>query len=543
MEPLNPSPKAIRNPDCTAPSSLAPVSPHDVPAIRRKGNLPSARALIDLVFAGLFLLLALTFFQQAMSQEVIADESQFVAAGRLVLQGFFPTVDYPYVHQPVIPLVYGMLFTLTNHYLLIARGFSVLCVLASVLAVFLHGRARLTMEGLRPASFVFLGACVLLLGFNWNLCIGFWASEHPPATLLLLLALLAALRAHEQKSPRWTFWSSAALALAISTRAQMALQLLPFAAAALVTGLHAGLLKKSVGAFAAGCALGALPMLLIAALNPYAYLFDLFLFHTHVDQRYLAAVGDALSRKDEWKLLLQTLFDFNAKYLTLAALFGLLCFVLVLARRRLHPPFASMLTCSVALVAAASAFAKNVAYTSYFFGLLFLMMLFILQVHSFLSPPGRTALSAVVVLFALLTFWSKRDWLPRFDARISPSNWYLTRVHTVECAFLRSNVPSGKILTLSPLWPVEAGCGIYKEMVAEPFSFQTANFASDADVARRGIVGPRNLERFLAPQPPSAVYVGCFTNKEAPLEQYALAHDFTRRTTPFGARLYVPAGK
>jgi len=88
----------------------------------------------------------------------------------------------------------------------------------------------------------------------------------------------------------------------------------------------------------------------------------------------------------------------------------------------------------------------------------------------------------------------------------------------------RVRVGNGKVLTLAPIIPLEAGLDIYPEFVTGPFALRTAHLLDPADRVRFKMVSGTDLEELLRPAPPSAILVG-ETDKDDPLIQFAKRHD------------------
>jgi len=142
-------------------------------------------------------------FGRAVERPLSHDEHQFVASGALLAnEGLVPYVDYAYFHMPYLTFVYGALFGLSDHLLLTARAFSVLCAWLTLLLVFATTwrlwRSRSEGVALLMAS----GALVLVLlnplfvytsGLSWN---------HDLPTLLMVAAFLAHLSALRSGSGR-----------------------------------------------------------------------------------------------------------------------------------------------------------------------------------------------------------------------------------------------------------------------------------------------------------------------------------------------------
>lgn len=92
---------------------------------------------------------------------------------------------------------------------------------------------------------------------------------------------------------------------------------------------------------------------------------------------------------------------------------------------------------------------------------------------------------------------------------------------------MRSLVPEGRILTLASAWPIEAGLKIYPEFATAPFAWRAAHLVPANQRARLRMIGPENLERFLADFPPAGVLAGVEDETlEKALVAYAEQHGF-----------------
>src|SRR4029077_7754887 len=70
-------------------------------------------------------------------RELNRDEEQFISAGALFARhGYLPYLDYPYFHVPNLDYIYVVLFTQSNHLLLTARAFNILCAWLTLLLIF-----------------------------------------------------------------------------------------------------------------------------------------------------------------------------------------------------------------------------------------------------------------------------------------------------------------------------------------------------------------------------------------------------------------------
>lgn len=90
----------------------------------------------------------------------------------------------------------------------------------------------------------------------------------------------------------------------------------------------------------------------------------------------------------------------------------------------------------------------------------------------------------------------------------------------------------GPVLTLSPLYPLEAGLPIYPEFSAGLFGWRVTPYLGEELAARYALVDAEGLPALLEARPPSAILTGFNPELEAPLIAYAEARGFTARAIP-----------
>jgi hypothetical protein len=147
--------------------------------------------------------------------------------------------------------------------------------------------------------------------------------------------------------------------------------------------------------------------------------------------------------------------------------------------------------------------------------------------YTALAPLGqvRLALFGGMILIGCLPGF--RLLLQNGSHALDSKNWIVTRVQ-VASQDIRKRIEargvSGPILTLSPIFALDAGLPIYRELSAGPFFFRTADHLSTATVESLHGVSPATLDALLQRRPPSAVLVG---KEPAFLEQPLI--DFAER--------------
>jgi hypothetical protein len=129
--------------------------------------------------------------------------------------------------------------------------------------------------------------------------------------------------------------------------------------------------------------------------------------------------------------------------------------------------------------------------------------------------------------------------LPILQRLGSPQRWTAMHVHQIGGS-LRA-LTNGKVLTLSPIFPLEGGLDIYRQLATGPFAWRVAPLVPKARRALVGLVAASDLDEFLAHARPAAVLTG-FANYdlERPLDLYARRHGYQLRQIPDGLNVWLP---
>lgn len=98
-----------------------------------------------------------------------------------------------------------------------------------------------------------------------------------------------------------------------------------------------------------------------------------------------------------------------------------------------------------------------------------------------------------------------------------------------------------RVLTLGPLYALEAGCDIYTELSSGSIVYRIANRLTPEERRITHTIGPQTLNEILAECPPAAVIVGVerdkFRSLEDPLRQLATPDWRSVNAEPFQAYL------
>ena len=457
-------------------------------------------------------------FLTAMGRNLNHDEHQFVApAAALASDGLQPYRDFPLFHLPHLLFLYAALSRVFDHPFLVARLVSVLCSFATAALIF-QECWRNPPFGDPRWRFAAVGAVVFLVldplfffttGRAWN---------HDTSGFLVVLATILQVNAARRDSIPHAIASAVCGGLAAGTRLTCAPILIPLWFSIWFFPAPIRRRAKIAGTYliAATAALGPSLYYLFAHTEP--FLFGNFQFPR---LRLLDPENERIRKSMHPLRKLRFFF----KEVALPSLPLFLTYIVFTVRRRADFTFATTLVIAILPFALLGCFAPSRYQYQHFFIVTPLLVLGVVYGISSASPCRKWALAWLIlsVLTCSLSFLYKSssslsfapvdDWFPNRIARIG--------------ARLRELSPRGPILTLAPIYPIEAGLRTYPEFSTGPFAWKSARFVSPERRERLHVIAPDDLEAFLAATPPGAILTGVEeTSLEKPLVEYCRTHQF-----------------
>lgn len=478
-------------------------------------------------------------FARAMMRFHDLDEHQFVAPPALLVQeGLLPYADYPYFHMPTLIYAQGVLLACCSWPLLAARTLSVACGTATVLLLFCHGWRLLA--GVPTARHWLLsgGPCLVFLTSRLFTYTNGWAWNHDAATLCMLGALLLNLRGLERGRVAPIALAGLLFGLAAGVRLSFALAFVPLAASVCLSRSPLTRRQRAVAVSLAALAavVALLPAVVHLARHRDAFLFGNLGYARLNTEFYARSSSAAISLPGKAYHLAQTFLTDpgNAVLLLLAVagawraprwvVLGLLPFLLI------------------------GAWGPSPTQYQYYYMLLpFLLVTAQYGVAAASTDPAAERrwrrLVWLGVLVAALPGLPRWYWhvvyLPRPDA------WVPVRVHRMG-EWVREHVPdSGRVLTLEPGVPLEAGVRVYPEYTVGRFVMHVGELMTSPQRSRYGMAWGEQLDELLRQRPPEAVLVQRrIEHLAVPLREYAYRNGFELHRSPDGQYdLWVrPAG-
>ncbi len=421
------------------------------------------------------------------------DEHQFLASACLVARaGLQPYRDFAYFHVPNLVYLYAP-FCWSEHPFLWARLFNGACAFALCLIIFCVVRRRWQRCGNLVAAAAVILFCngdifKFTAGKIWN---------HSSGALCALLAILALLR-------RWFFASGLLLGMALGIRLSFAPLVLPFLLAIFVGAQR----WRRLLLFGAGGAIANLPSIYFCLTSGDNFRFAQFGYRT-LNRLYLKETAPGFDPGLAIKLqqLLQDLrADLPSAAIFVIALLGISLLAVDAFRGRAKVTRETWFLAALLPFLFIGSLAPKPVHEQYWFQLLpFLLLLGLLALGQVQARLLSIFGGAVLLLFAVLSLPKH----PNFDKLRQRKGWTPHRVARA-AAEIRDALPRNDepVLTLSPIYLIEAGLPFVSEFATGPFAWRVSHFVSSAEAARRKMPWAPGIVDFLRTQPLRGVVTG-----------------------------------
>ena len=504
----------------------------------------NAALYLGVVIVSLFLLLCLN-----VKTNLEVDENVFVTSGVLLNKGLLPYRDYQYNHMPTLVLIYGLLLRSSSYLLLTARCFSMLCATAAVtlmFAVALRAFSPLT----RRAQLIYaVGIALLFLAnplFDYTAGLA-WNHDFPVLCCLIGFLLI---RHTMMKGGRITcaIVAGICLGLAITSRLTFAPTLLPFT---LFVGCYPGLSRKRraqcLAALALGVIIASLPSAWVCLQAPREAWFGNLIYPSLNTEYHLAhnfSGHRPFTIAARLWFLVTICFSMPGNGV-LIALFGWLMIGGLRSREWLRDPQRFELAILLLMVAVltAAGFAASPLYKQYLYDATPFLILGTLRALA--AVPGLQDNLRVRRFFIGAVAIAVVCSIPQFNGVLllgSFHDWGAVQVHDVGQTIAARTAP-GAVLTLEPIYALEAGRGIYPELATGRFSVRGGQYLSPALQRQHKMSSPDGLYILLTQKHPVGVFLtGTDIELEPPMEHDAAALGYAPLPLPPFGTLWIRPG-
>ena len=488
------------------------------------------KIIFILLTCSFFIIAFLLLFFKSMNYYLIYDEHQFIASAVLLsIKVLFPYRDYPYFHMPNLVFLYGFIYQFSDYLLLSARLFSTICATITLGLIFFTTSHLFKTIGYLNNFFIAAGSVILLItnygfistsGLSWN---------HDLPVLLTLAAFLTHCSGIRYEQNRYFFLSGLLIGFAIGTRLSFAPALIPFYG---VLALHQpkkdGKLLRSFCWFSLGVIISLLPAILLFLVSSKKFLFD-NLSYANLNTIYRQKTNYQVAMDTRGKLI----YIYNILSTPSNALL-LLIFIYYSITSKMHSGENRKHRMEFAFIAILlpflliGALAPTPSWPQYFFVLIPFIIVGIVYLMAD-SAISVGFLNRDTKLFLIVVMLSMFYGIPHYlnsNYFGSPNRWVTTRVHKLG-SYMAKVVGNGKILTLSPIFPLEGGLEIYEEFAVSPFAWRTASLLTPKERKEFQFVAADDLEGFLQKKGlPRGILVGTEPDLEPPLINYAEKNEY-----------------
>lgn len=465
----------------------------------------------------LVIVLAVSMLANGMMKPVSRDEQMYCTAGVLLNQGHQIYQDFAYPAQlPYHALLLSGLYRLfhTSHYLLVGRLVSVACDIAVVVLILgIYRRAF----GTHRLAGRWLGLAAVTL-YAFNPLVGYasgYAWNHDVVIFCVVFAFSLFMRTGFRRKPR--FWRLASIGALLAVATCMRITTAPVALLFLLAILLAarGSLHNRVRT--------ALPFLIAGLLvlswplwifmqAPRAVRLNLIQIPSLYGQ-WLQELGVAYSKTT---LTLDCLT--TPGYLALLVTAGYLGIALIRRRSSLRGIAKRnlLVATGTVLLLYFVAFVPPTMWHQYWAVPVPMVLIAcaypiaLLRQEEEKPDQNRPFQVACGVMFACagVAVMCTPTILRRSPAVLVPERWGPVALHRTAVDIASKTKEPKLILTLGPLYALEGGCDIYRELACGSIVYRAAHAIPPEDRTLTPTVAPETLETLLSQEPPSAVIVG-----------------------------------
>lgn len=500
--------------------------------------------------AALLLLLAAGLFARVMTYPLRHDEQLFVAAAALASEGALYQ-DLGYNHLPNLPLLLNAILAAVGgeHLMLVGRIAIFLCWLLAGAALVLIARGASAGVAMGAVGLLFLAAEPILQGPA-----GMTVTNNFMPVPFALWGVYFFLDGAEGARPIHLLASGVLLALALGLKANYVFLIPPFAVAALLVPRRLSFGRR-LGSVAlpllAGGTIGGLPTLYHLAVDPRGFLAHVTGYHRGPHVAFWQAAPEPKVMGLGEKLLLAEELWLGGTAVLLAlvvATTGIVRWEVGKRTIAVHgpPSWPVLLAAGLVVLGMLVSFVPTPAFPQYFLPPIpFAIVLAILLYGQLDAMSRRLARPTIIAAAAIAAAIGLPRLLIDLSKLAAPSQWTAMKTERL-AAHIAAHVGRGKVATLAPIYPLEAGLDVYPELAAGPFVYRVAHLIPPADRRHYRLVSAGSLPTLLDSDPPAGILVGLEDEFDPAFVDYARTRGYVAAPLPqaetrYGTlRLYVP---
>ena len=477
------------------------------------------------------------------------DESQFMASAFLFYsQGLHPYRDFAYFHMPNLVYIYSLFFG-TENPLLTARIFTAICGFGMCATLIYYGRHLLKGHNEWGRLIIPIALAVILChSYIYKISL-YHVWNHASSALLTVLALTAITKWNLDKPDKsYILFSGFTLGMAIGIRLSIAPLIVPFIYVILSRpDLTFAKRKSQLLLFTLAGSIANLPALYFLLLH-----FDSFWFGNLIYPQMNMAFYEEIGRTDAMGLLGKIEFFWkkvlrrhNEKLILLAMVPALILFLTSLISSQEKRTNQSLFLIMTLIFSMVGSFAATPSQRQYYFILFPIAILLTLQLYSLCKHrPLQLMLLGTVTAFTFVSFttYSPYTMRGRLHGMLLGQETVGISTFNQDIFYLKNRFQTSresKILTLSPVYPVNAGLDIYPQFTTGPFAWKTSHLIDKQRAQKQNLPIKEDLQIFMTQQPPAGILTGDEKQEDIPLIEAAIELNYHPESLPSGNILWV----
>jgi len=465
-----------------------------------------------------------------------SDDNHFAMGAQLVAEGYTPYAHFPYFQMPYAAYIYGGILNidLSTHKYLILRLTNLAFCLAAIAVVY-----KICLKAAKSKLVALSGVLLLSASEFLNLAAE-QLNSYAIANFFAILAFASLVIVTQSANSR-TFLSALFLGAAIASKLYYALlapPILIFAITLSQPGTHRAMLK-TFALWSAGLAIALIPVGLVAAADPVAFIFGNYGYHIiNSEYRELSQSGDGMSLPAKLKFLSQMLG--KPTYLSIV-IFGVILFSSVsrwsTTQQFEHRAFIAATGSFTFMLVAAMA--PRPLWPSYFlaplpFAIIALAYLYGTgsKTEEFREQRWDLRLANVAAFVVALTIPTN---LYHLKKAMDMDSWSTVSIHKhgkqIHDLSARQG-DNGKLLTFEGLYAIEGGLPFYRQMAGATFAYRVGDLMHDDLRVRSHIISKINIASLLDASPPTAILLSSrFDKFNGEILKYAADNNYKELDT------------
>lgn len=457
-----------------------------------KTEIPKLKKI--LISAGIWIAVLVILFAKSMFRSFDHDENMYVTAAVMLSKGLIPYRDFPYTHLPNLLFIYLPFVSIFKEKLFITRLINVVASWVYLFLLFTLIRENLNKykwsslsSFLFTLSLIFNSIFIYTSGLSWN---------HDIPVLFLILSILLLYSLMDNSSPAKALMLGFSLGMASFSRISYSFFLIP---ARLILGnLPEG--QRLNKFFYLGVIISSIPSVILFFICPNRFILHTITSHL-LDSEFWKVHGYQSTLTLSGKLnYIAHIFIGDLTNFSLILLLVTVYFLTLLKGNYKDRKF-KLLTLLL-VFSIPGAILPSPLWLQYLFPLIPISILVISRGIYLLTPKFALILPIFLIIFSAKNILIYGELLKK----LNHTELYVPNIIHFQGEKLKELCYPGKVLTLCPIYPVEANLNIYPAFADGPFTWRYFFYSKKAPAY---IVTPKSLPSFLRTDPPSCVLVKC----------------------------------